>query len=244
MRPLSLRVTCPNASLSTSQFPVEVPTWAGLAVPEAGPSESAVPKSVMLAGGIWLLLILAGSLWMAHYSQTAGSAGTPPERWPETSLVRRDPERPQLLMFLHPRCACSRATLGELELLMAHCQGLVSVQVLFIQPEGVTEDWVKTDLWRSAAAIPGVNVSVDHEGGEALRFRTATSGQALLYDLKGRLIFQGGITLARAHSGDNPGRSALEGLLRHQAGTLASTPVFGCALSEKEARDECTPCQP
>ena len=193
---------------------------------------------------IWLLVVLAGTLLMAQYSQKAGVAGNAPAQWPETSRMRRDSGRPKLVIFLHPRCPCSRATLGELEQLIAHCQGLLSAQVCFIQPEGMAEDWVKTDLWPAAEAIPGVQVSVDHEGEEARRFQAATSGQTLLYDAGGRLIFQGGITVARGHAGDNSGRDAIECLLKQNPPLSASAPVFGCALGWKINQEECPLCQP
>jgi len=193
---------------------------------------------------IWLLVVLMGSLLMAQYSLTAGVAGTPPGQWPETSGVHRDPGLAKLVIFLHPRCPCSRATLGELERLMAHCQGLLSAQVWFIQPEGRKEEWVKTGLWPVAAAIPGVQVKVDHSGAEARLFQAATSGQTLLYDPAGRLVFQGGITLARGHAGDNPGRDAIECFLKQKMNPPASTPVFGCALGWNTKPEECTLCQP
>lgn len=192
---------------------------------------------------IWLLVVLTGSLLMAQYSQTAGAVGIPPEQWPETSRVRREPGISKLVVFLHPHCPCSRATLGELERLMAHCQGLISTQVWFIQPEGRDEDWVKTDLWPVAAAIPGVQVAVDHAGEEARRFQAVTSGQTLLYDANGKLVFQGGITLARGHAGDNPGRDAIECLVKQKNSPSTSTPVFGCALGWNNKLEECTLCQ-
>lgn len=193
---------------------------------------------------IWLLVVLTGTLLMAQYSQTAGVVGTPPERWPETSRVHRDPGLSNLVVFLHPRCPCSRATLGELERLMARCQGLLSAQVWFLQPEGRDEDWVKTDLWPVAAAIPGVQVDVDHAGDVAQLFQAATSGQTLLYDTSGSLVFQGGITLARGHAGDNPGRDAIECFVKQKISLSASTPVFGCALGWNKTHKECTLCQP
>lgn len=194
--------------------------------------------------GVWLLLVLTGSLLMAQYSQTAGATATPPAQWPETTRAQRHSGQSQLVMFLHPRCPCSRATLGELEQLMAHCQGKFSAQVWFIQPEGMSEDWVKTDLWHAAAAIPGVQVNVDHAGEEARRFQAVTSGQTLLYDSEGGLVFQGGITLARGHAGDNPGRDAIESLLKQKITHASSPPVFGCALGWEKNQKECTACQP
>src|SRR5882724_1733252 len=118
-------------------------------------------------------------------------------------------------MFAHPRCPCTRATLGELELVMARCEGLLNAHVVFIRPDSTTEDWPRTGLWRRAAAIRGVTVHSDDAGLEARRFGVETSGHTLLYDRRGHLLFQGGITAARGHSGDNPGRSALVALLLH-----------------------------
>jgi hypothetical protein len=44
------------------------------------------------------------------------------------------------------------------------------------------------------------------------------------------LIFSGGITAARAHPGDNAGRSALVALLNRAPADRAGTNVFGCPL--------------
>lgn len=131
-----------------------------------------------------------------------------------------------------------------MERLMAACSGRVSAHIWFIQPEGFDADWVKTDLWHAAAAIPGVEVHMDDQGRTARLFSARTSGQALLYDAEGRLCFQGGITPARGHAGDNPGSDAIAALVKHRSLSFASTPVFGCALSREKKTKECTTCQP
>lgn len=198
----------------------------------------------VLTGAVWLMAVLAGAVWLTRYSLSAGAAGSPPAQWPAASRVPLESGLPRLVLFLHPRCPCSRATLGELEQLMARCQGRVSAGVLFIRPAGVAEDWEKTDLWAAAEAIPGVTALVDQHGSEARLFQARTSGQALLYAADGRLLFQGGITAARGHAGDNPGRGALATLLRHEAASPAPTPVFGCALMAPATLQECPSCPP
>jgi hypothetical protein len=70
----------------------------------------------------------------------------------------------------------------------------------------------------------------DEDATQAAVFGVAVSGQTLLYDAAGRLIFSGGITDARGHSGDNAGRGALVSLLNGRASTVTRTPVFGCLL--------------
>ena len=133
---------------------------------------------------------------------------------------------------------------------MTDCDGRLATAVLMLRPAGMPDDWVHTDLWSSAAAIPGVSVLADDEGAEARRFGAATSGQALLYSADGQLLFAGGITESRGHSGDNAGRSAIESLVLGSQ-TIpttrpALTPVYGCPLfgpddCRKEGRNVCRP---
>lgn len=93
------------------------------------------------------------------------------------------------------------------------------------------EGWERTGLWSSAAAISGVMVRADIDGEAARRFGAATSGQALLYAIDGRLLFSGGITESRGHEGDNAGRSAIAALvLGAKTATPAASPVYGCPL--------------
>jgi hypothetical protein len=190
------------------------------------------------AAVLWLGLIVAIMAGVLAYSNRPGRMGVPPAAWPAGSAIVRDEKRPTLILFAHPHCPCTQATLGELELLLARCGNRVGTQVWFIKPADVTDAWMDTDLWRKAADIPGVGVHRDEAGREARRFQVETSGQALLYDRDGRLLFAGGITLARGHAGDNPGRSALTALLENTLSGKIKTPVFGCSLFEAECAEK------
>jgi hypothetical protein len=75
-----------------------------------------------------------------------------------------------------------------------------------------------------------VTVVRDDDGRHAKQFGAATSGQTLLYDQDGALVFSGGITGARAHAGDNLGRQSLVALLNRQPAARTGTSVFGCPL--------------
>jgi hypothetical protein len=125
--------------------------------------------------------------------------------------------------------------MGELARIMAHTQGRLTAYVLFLKPAGFSEDWEKTDLWQSAASIPGVIVMIDDEGAEARLFNSSTSGQTILYDSAGRLQFSGGITGSRGHAGDNAGRSAIVSLVNAGAADRTETFVFGCQLFDKDS---------
>src|SRR5215218_5147202 len=167
-------------------------------------------------------------LWI--YASTPGAAASPEPEWPRASALTRESGRPTLVMFAHPQCPCSRATLGELAVLLGHAPHRATVDIVFFRPAEAAPGWERTELWRSAEALPAVTVSVDPDGVEATRFDALVSGQTYLYDAAGRLLFSGGITAARGHSGDNAGRAALERLLTVGGPASARTHVFGCAL--------------
>jgi hypothetical protein len=199
--------------------------------------KSKASKSLFTAAiALWLILVSCGIAFMWNYQSTPGAQGDPPSQWPQESRIKSIPQLPTLVLAIHPYCPCSRATIGELALLMAHAQGLVNANVLFVKPRGFSEEWEKTDLWRSAASIPGVRVMTDDQGVEAALFRSRTSGQAMLYDVQGRLVFSGGMTNSRGHSGDNDGRSAILSLLTTGTAISKEAPVFGCPLFEASSQ--------
>lgn len=189
---------------------------------------------------IWLLLVGAGFVFVLNYQTTAGVAGRAPQQWPAQARVALDPREDTLVMFAHPRCPCTRASLEELNRLMAHAQGKLTVHVLFFRPSEFPEDWAHTDSWRSAAAIPGVKVQEDLDGAQARLFGAETSGYVLLYDTAGKLLFNGGITGSRGHAGDNAGEQSVLALATGgAAGLTNTTPVFGCSLlGQCEATNE------
>src|SRR5712691_11140424 len=162
---------------------------------------------------LWFLAAGAGLSVLASYENAPGVAAAAPSRWPTGSRIRPAPDRATLVMLTHPQCPCTRASIEELDKLMAHCQGRVNAYVVLMKPHGFADDWVETDLWRHALRIPGVRVLVDEDGAEAHHFRAATSGQVVLYGTDGRLLFSGGITGSRGHVGDNGGRSTIESLV-------------------------------
>jgi hypothetical protein len=195
-------------------------------------------KRLMLgaAGLLWLAALAAALSILRTYDNTPGAvAHAAPASWPAATSLPRVPGEPTLVMLVHPKCPCSRASVGELAVLLAQASRSLTTHVLFHTPAGVPGDWHSTDLWRSASTIPGVTVRIDEHGTEAKRFGVATSGHTLLYDADGRLQFTGGITASRGHSGDNAGRSAILALLQRSAAQAQWTSVFGCSLYDVTA---------
>jgi len=189
---------------------------------------------IAAAVALWVPAVGFGIHVLWRYSTTPGNPGTPPLDWPRSAPIERGRGRATLVMFAHPQCPCSRASLGELGIIMAHARGQLDANVFFYLPANEASTWVRTDLWQSASAIPGVRAFEDRAAAGALSFGAFTSGQTLLYDASGRLLFKGGITAFRGHSGDNAGRSAIATLLQGETPRQnilpVITPVLGCSL--------------
>ena len=183
-------------------------------------------------GIVWLVAVAAGLRGMLVYSNAAGVPGKPPAQWPKDSKIPRTPGLATIVVIGHPKCPCTRATVGELALLMAHVQNKASAVVVLVHPHGTPDHWEQTDLWNSAAQIPGVTVMSDIDELETDRFRAQVSGQTMLYNPSGKLLFSGGITASRGHSGDNAGRTAIASFLLTGSAATTETPVFGCTIHE------------
>jgi hypothetical protein len=169
-----------------------------------------------------------GMLW--RYSATPGEQSSFLTAWPHGSALRLSPHRPTLVMFLHPKCPCSRASVTELAVALTHAKGGLDAQVVFVQPAGTPDGWAGTDLWSQAGAMPGVTGRLDRDAAEAARFHAKTSGDTFVFAPDGRLLFHGGITTARGEEGDNPGLAAIEAIAARQSPPVAHTPAFGCPL--------------
>lgn len=181
-------------------------------------------------GACWLAAVGAG-LWVVRsYDNAPGVSAHAPVRWPADTRLVLSATAPTLVMLAHPMCPCTRASVDELEEALARSNGAAKTYVLFIRPSGFAEGWEQSDLWKRTARIPGVTPIADDRGVEAARFGTSTSGQTLLYDTGGRLLFSGGITGSRGHAGDNDGRAGLVALLTRSGNGQTRTNVFGCPL--------------
>jgi hypothetical protein len=194
---------------------------------------------------VWFVSVGTGLAWLMAYDNTPGIPANAPRTWPAGSALRRDAAGPTLILMAHPRCDCTRASIGELAELLARTPRRPRTFVVFIRPGGVAAEWERTGTFDQASRIAGVTVVRDDDGAEADRFGVVTSGQTLLYGRDGQLLYSGGITAARGKSGDNAGRSTVLDLLAGAQPARATNQVFGCSLfawlkGETEARRDAT----
>lgn len=188
-------------------------------------------QGLLILGGIlWFALLAAGFTLLEREEFTPVANAPVTTNFPPNSAIQLAADKPTLLLFFHPHCPCSRASLHELDGLLTETQNKLSVFLIFTIPKGVPPGWEEGDLWKSAAAMPGVRVLRDQGGLEAHRFGVTGSGHTLLYNPSGELLFSGGITPSRGHEGDNAGRSAIISIVLNGHALVDHTPVFGCSL--------------
>jgi hypothetical protein len=202
-----------------------------------------IPKGRSLAMGLaiaaWLALVASGFAFWEKYETTPGQIHRS-EDAAHPSLGKWE-----FVLFVHPHCPCTRATIQELAELVQRAGPNVLVRVVFVRPEDAPTGWERSELWNAAAAIPGVQVSCDEDGSEAHRAGAATSGHLVVYDPTGRVAFHGGITRGRGQAGESPGREAILSLLAGSEPASRQTPVFGCELFSRDRCDDKvkgTPC--
>lgn len=194
-----------------------------------------VPIVILVIAWGSAMALGTGLLW--RYKTTPGAAHRmrPDERFPVGSSVPRVPGKATLVMTAHPQCVCTRASLTELAKLMERVRDRLTAHVLFVRSQDT--NWNDSPAWTEAARIPGVTVSWDDDGRESALFDAKTSGQTLLYDAAGRLLFGGGITFARGHEGDNAGSRIILALLAKSTAGSNESPVYGCALASTDTEN-------
>lgn len=178
----------------------------------------------------WVAAVISGFAAAVIHEQTPAVKHPAVTSWPQDGDCRPPVLRPMLVMFVHPKCPCVRASFEELANLRLSCGDCFDLQCVFLQPQGAAWRSEETAYWKTAQDLKPCQMVVDHTGVEHRRFGATTSGEVFLFSTDGRLQFHGGVTIARGHSGESAGRLALEALLKNSPPRLFEAPVYGCPL--------------
>ncbi len=192
------------------------------------PSQSRADRTglVRLVLLVWIALVTAGFASLVVYERYPG-ADVASSLKAESTL---QPETWTLLVAVHPRCPCTRATVDELESLLRRYPADVDCHALVYHPPGLEKEWLELSLVEQLRALPRVTLSGDSDGRKLAALGMETSGAIRLIDPAGKVRFHGGITASRGHRGFNPGSQIIESLLRGEAITLDHAPVYGCRM--------------
>jgi hypothetical protein len=186
-------------------------------------------RHLVFAIAAWALLVGASLIALFEYKGRPGSDGHPSVAWPEAAGLERATDRPTLLMFIHPECPCTRASIEELALIVDRSDVRARALVVVMTSEAAAAP-VSTATVDRARMLPGVEVVFDPGGVEAARFGAETSGHVLVFSPNGERLYTGGVTGSRGHQGDNFGRAQVLALLTTGAKGAAAAHVYGCAL--------------
>src|SRR5690606_33073432 len=124
--------------------------------------------------------VLTCIVFVERYSNTAGEVAPSQGAWPlETQLVRTG-DRPAAILFAHPKCPCTQATIQEFQRLEARFPGAFETLAVFTLPASDAEDWKSSRLIQQARNLRSARLIFDQGGEEAARFQAHVSGQVLL----------------------------------------------------------------
>ena len=184
-------------------------------------------KSLFL---FWTLLLAAGAGALSRYEFKGSAVMGLTDHWPDNPVIQLDSEHPTLVMFLHPRCPCSAASIAQLDRVVRRYPGRFRTWVLIVRPEGVPKAWEEGTNAEAARRLPDSTMLLDPAGSLARQFGALYSGTVQAFDHQGNRLFAGGITASRGHEGESLGSLSLQDIGAGRVPGAASMPVFGCPL--------------
>lgn len=186
------------------------------------------------AAALWAGTIAGAYRAVRRFETTPGRAAHAPATWPATLRMPLNENGATLVMLIHPRCSCSRASISELQAILDKSPAL-RPYVLVYRPADAKPGWEQTETVLAASRLRRTTVVIDENGRQSRRFGGFTSGQTFVYDRAGRLRFSGGITSLRGHAGINRGRTDVIRIANSGSGD-GTHPVFGCSIAERSSR--------
>ncbi len=74
---------------------------------------------MLIAGLVWIAILATGFVVLAREEFTPVTAAAASSAFPAHSALALAPDVPTLILFAHPHCPCTRASVHELAELMA-----------------------------------------------------------------------------------------------------------------------------
>jgi len=180
----------------------------------------------------WGVAVVCGVSLLTAHNSTPGVDQFSPAAWPNDVAIACTKGAPTFIVFIHPQCPCTSATMSELARLDADVDAELHPIFVLVCPKRFQSQWATSSLAKRCESIPDGRVIIDSDREMAKRFYATTSGYCLLYSASGRLLFQGGITTGRGHEGESLGRVALRQIFSGRPTSIDRMPVFGCELNQ------------
>jgi hypothetical protein len=184
-------------------------------------------KSIKIYVVSWAILVIGGFISLDYYSYRSPGISLDQAFRGPTALL------PKVMLFLHPKCSCSFASLTEFSNLLSVMKNKADLEVIFAKPAGMSEATLQGELWNEALKLSGVKVSVDELGVEHKKFGVSTSGEMLLFNEQGEKVFHGGLTPSRGHVGLSKGQIFVKEWFGGNKNKREVANVYGCGLEGK-----------
>ena len=195
-------------------------------------ASSITPKTTRIVVMFWLFAVLESSIFLTSYQLRSDQPGVVAS-WPSASKIKRTHDSEHLLLFIHPKCVCSHATIDQLKQVLPLSPNDCQFSVAVYCPDGKSQSWLETRLADTIADLKPDEIRLAVDGYEAQQFGVTTSGHLLHFDNNGSLKFSGGITSSRGHRGDCIALKSLKKTLSRKSvhhSQLVTFPVFGCTI--------------
>lgn len=184
---------------------------------------------------IWVILCTIGLGAVSLHSFDGVVADSPKNScWPQDSRLVQD-DRERLVIFIHPQCPCTIATLSELEAILVRKTVPTTCVISATDPEWLTSKVMQQIKKLQTHYSASIDIFLDTDGSEGERFEAIASGHCMYFDRHGKKVFSGGITASRGHVGDSDARYRLLELIQMEPDgvdveVVNCFPVFGCRL--------------
>jgi hypothetical protein len=132
-----------------------------------------------------------GGFWIYYQSGRQVAAETP-SQWPMTSSLMRQADLPSVILFANPNSPCTTDTLAQLKEAVEGER--VKASIVFWAPEHADEESLNSNNIDQAKQISGATIVFDSKGHEFANFGIQSSGQVIVYDPNGQLVYNGDIT--------------------------------------------------
>ena len=193
------------------------------------------PRPTFVAA--WLLAVAACLSGLGAYSWQPGQPSDVADELPSGVPVELGP-RGALVIFVHPHCPCSLASLEEVARILRDSTDAPQIELFAFIPRSEEEGWVDGRIWRRAAELGEIRRRLDRAGDLARELGVTTSGHVIAYGPDGARRFDGGVTAGRGHLGPSAPGARLMQVLAGGEPAPEAFPVFGCGLAGPGASGE------
>ena len=190
----------------------------------------------MLAG-TWLIALFICVVAFFWHEDWVYSRPTPvPDNYKPVNIgsfiqIGRKPEgqleKPVLLHFFNPDCACSRFNIEHVKDLIRLYGKRIDVKLVLVSSKPYTGDYIRKRF--------GIDVPVVADDSLSVRCGVYSTPQAVLVDQEHRLFYRGNYNQSRycVNRNSNYAKIAIEDVLAHRcrsAFNIKATTAYGCQL--------------